>query len=183
MRKAILLFGSLVVLLGAGVWLARDQRTPVEKSSSVLVEPSSATVLGLTIGSSMQEAREKLDPLRIPADYTPDQKELSGRRIYWKLRETEFAWIMAWAKGGEITRLRGVYRPQNEKPFHEIADLASATSVTDTAAKWNFRCRGGPYFRLIAQGNGQRAQTVYMFSLDLPGEGSPAAESEPEDED
>lgn len=132
----------------------------------------------------MEEARAKLDPFRVPAVYTPDGKEKSGRRIYWKLRETEFDWIMAWASAeGKITRLRGVYRAGQEKPFQEIGDLAQAASVSSEAVKWNLRRPQGPYYRLIAQGAEQKAKTVYMFSLGMPGEGSDAARPEEGDDD
>ncbi len=110
-------------------------------------------------------------PLRLPLDYTPDAKELSGRRILWRLRGTEYEWIMTWAGGdGRITRLRAFYRPENAKPFAEIGDLQRAVAVSSNLAKWNLRLPAGPNFRLVAQGIEQRAQSVYMFALQFPGE-------------
>lgn len=175
----------LVLLLG--IWMARHPRPPLR------VEPpppaaetieASGEIFGLAIGSSMEAAREKLDALRVPSVYTPDAKEKSGQRIYWKLKETEFDWIMAWANpDGKISRMRAVYRPGMEKPFQEIGDLRAAASVTANSVKWNLRRPRGGYYRLIAQGPEQQAKTVYMFSLEIPGEAAEGNEPEPEDEE
>ncbi len=165
--------------------------------SAAPVEPSAASsphaaetiestgqILGLAIGDPIAEARKRLDPLRVPAVYTPDAKEKTGRRIYWKLQETEFDWVMVWGNPeGKITRIRGYLRPEQKKPFHEIGDVQTAANATATAAKWNLRRPGGPYFRLVAQGTEHRAQTVYMFSLDLPKEQDGPRDPEPDEKD
>ncbi|HEX8679112.1 MAG TPA: hypothetical protein VF683_04095 [Chthoniobacterales bacterium] len=188
MKKLITVVGALFVLLLAGnLWLMRDlqQRGRVNPPAPApeTIE-SSGRILGLAIGDPIDSAREKLDPLRVPAVYTPDLKETSGRRILWRLRETEYDWIMAWAKEGKITRIRAVYRADRRKPFREIGNLASAASATADAVKWNLSRPGGPRYRLIAQGAEQQAQTVYMFSLELPGEQQErSVDAEPAEED
>jgi len=191
MKRNILALLAVAVLLlaGLGVWFAR---TPAISSPGhtpppppvAAAEAPPAEILGLTIGDPVDEARQRLDPLREPVVYTPDAKETSGRRIYWKLRETEFDWIMVWGNAeGKITRLRGYFRPDQTKPFHEIGDLRTAASVTSQMAKWNLRRTGGPYYRLIAQGTEHQAQTVYMFSLEQPGEQPQRRAQESEEED
>ncbi len=142
-------------LLALGVlWLKRAPAIPAGE------------ILGLTIGTSIADARGKLDPLRVSAELAPDEKERSGKRVYWKLRETDYDWVMAWAnEEGRITRLRAVLRPGREPAFSEIGDLRTAASATDRAVKWNLRGREGTAYRLIAHGAGGRAQTIYMFAL------------------
>lgn len=131
---------------------------------------SSGEILGVSIGMPMEEARQKLDPLRAPGPaYEPDAKEVQGRRVLWRLKETEYAWVMVWAGGdGKVTRVRATLRPGNTKPFAEVGDLTTAVAADASSARWNLRGAEGPNYRLIAQGADQRASSVYMFSLEMP---------------
>ncbi len=145
-----------------GVWLGGRHDSTARSRRSL----PTGEILGLTIGTPIAEARAKLDPLRMAAESAPDEKARSGKRLYWKLRETNYDWVMAWANDdGRITRLRAVLRPDHAKPFSEIGDLRTAASANDRGAKWNLRQRDGTAFRLIAHGAAGRAQTVYMFVL------------------
>ena len=129
---------------------------------------STGAILGVRIGAQISEARDKLDPLRAAGSYPPDEKELQGRRIYWKLAGTEYDWIMVWAdKQGKVTRVRAVFRPEHQKPFAEIGDLASALTADSHAVRWNLKTPAGSPFRLAAQGADGRAVSVYMFSQEL----------------
>lgn len=187
--KNLLISGALVSLILAGVvGLSGCGRRPSSQAAApqLAVETiaSSGEIFGLAIGSEMEAARRKLAPFRDTAQHTPDAKELSGRRIYWKLRETEFDWIMAWANGeGKITRMRAVYRAASPLPFEKVGDLQTATTVSDTTAKWDLRRPNGAAYRLIAQGADRKAKTVYMFSTDLPADGQRAGESEEKEEE
>ena len=162
----------LLAAVLAGVWISKGpERRPALQEPPVVAKEPAGTILGLAIGSTMAEARERLDPLQVPTEYIADEKEESGRRLYWKLKETDYEWIMAWGSAsGRITGIRGVFRPERAKPFGEIGDLNSAASVAPDRVKWNLRTTDGAYFRLIAQGAEQRATTVYMFSIQLPDE-------------
>lgn len=163
-----LLLGALAVV--AGVWLWQSRTEPVASAAGAPAETiaESGRILGLAIGSPISEARARLDPLRIPVEYTPDTKEETGRRIYWKLKETEYEWVMVWAKAdGTITRIRAVFRPEATKPFSEIGNPQTAASVGPERARWNLQRPDGTHFRLIAQGANERATSVYMFSLEL----------------
>ena len=168
---------ALLLLIAGGAMFAWARRPVQERQIKLAAFTPSQTIeasgeiLGIAIGSAIQAAQKKFDPLRVPTDYTPDAKEISGRRILWRLRETEYEWIMTWAGGdGRITRVRALFRPENAKPFAEIGDLQRAAAVSANMAKWNLRLPGGPNFRLVAQGAERRAQSVYMFALQFPGE-------------
>ena len=128
----------------------------------------SGTVLGIGIGTQIDEARAKLEPLREAVESPPDAKDEANKRVYWKLKETEYEWLIAWANSkGEITRLRARLREGNEKPFSEIGDLSRAAVNTPEQAMWNVTGEKRPAFRLIAQGKDRRAITFYMVALDL----------------
>ena len=105
-----MLGAAVLVAAGGGmVWFWPPGETlRNERIERQLTETGDASgkILGLTIGSTMQEAREKLDPLRVPTDYVPDEKEESGRRVHWKLKETDYDWVMAWALLLSRTRSR-----------------------------------------------------------------------------
>ena len=132
----------------------------------------------------MPEARERLDPLRVPAAYEPDRKEETGRRIYWKLKATEYDWIMAWARAdGRITRVRAVLRPEQTKPFGEIGNLQAAASVSPERVRWNLQRPDGTHFRLIAQGANDHAASVYMFSLEQQPDQHGPREAAPDEEE
>lgn len=166
------MIAAAVVAAGAW-WLARNTGSSAVdgKPGAAETVQASGRILGLGIGDPIDEARKRLDPLREAIDYTPDAKEKSGRRMYWKLRGTEFQWVMVWGNAqGRITRIRAYYRADQRPAFSAIGDIAAADTVTAQEVKWTLRRPGTPYFRVIAQGAEQQAHTVYMFSLELPDE-------------
>lgn len=100
MRWKVPLVVALVLVLGIAALFVRWRNEPIaEVRQTAPASPSTIAatgeILGLTIGTAMAEARTKLDPLRAPGPaYQPDQKELQGRRVYWKLSGTDYDWIM-----------------------------------------------------------------------------------------
>ena len=116
----------------------------------------------------MAEARARLDPLRAPGEHEPDAKEQAGTRVYWRLAGTEYDWIIAWAnKAGHVTRIRANPRLGKPKPFAEVGDPSRAAAAQPQQMIWNIERPGGMSYRLIAQGNDQQANSVYMFALNL----------------
>ena len=163
----MLLAGGAIA--GAWFWHARDRAVTVEQApaSARKTIEASGEILGIAIGSTMEEARARLEQLSVPAEDGSEAEEEDERRTFWKLKATEFDWIMAWAKtDGRITRVRAVFRPNQGKAFKEIGRLETAASVDSERVKWNLRTREGANFRLIAQGAQERATSVYMFSLE-----------------
>ena len=127
----------------------------------------SGSILGITIGMPMREARERLLPLREPIPGPLDEKEKAGQRTYWKLVGTEYDWVMAWAnRDRKITKIRAVLRPEKLKPFEEIGDLTKALSSNPSAAVWDVMRQEGASFRLTALGAEGRAVRISMLALD-----------------
>ena len=164
------------------VWLSRDRKQHVAAAlpAHVLPEPgqsatapplpetiaASGRILGVGIGDPIDEALQKLEPLRTDGDEPPDDKELQGRRAYRKLKGTDYDWIMVWAKADRVTRIRTMLRADKWKPFDEIGDVTTAADANAIAVKWNLQTPSGLNYRLIAQGQEHRANTVYMFGLE-----------------
>ena len=169
-RLGLAVAGCVAVAAGVWQWKARPPlaRTSAKQTADVPISiGASGEILGVGIGMSMEEARQKLDPLRAPGAYPPDEKELKGRRVYWKLAGTDFEWIMAWAKEGKITRIRGYYRVDRRKRFQEIGDVATAIGGSDAqTVRWTVERPGGTSYRMVAQGADEVATTVYMFALE-----------------
>ena len=155
--------------------------SPAREKQKATAEPKiaeSGELLGVGIGMTMREARAKLDPLRDPAA-PRDEKEKYGSRAYWKLRETEFDWIMVWAnRDKKIVRIRAVLRPDNQKPFSEIGELAKANPNGPNAAAWNLTAPAGPVRVSALGGEGKAARlSILAFDPSLP---QPAEDEEPQ---
>jgi hypothetical protein len=185
--KATIAAGAAILLLlvaAGGVWHLHNQRDAVAVEAPRQTMQQSGKILGLAIGDPIEQARATLDPLRAPTDHTPDAKEKTGRRIYWKLRETEFDWVMVWGNPqGRITRIRAYYRAEQRPQFSDVGDLSHADSVTEYEAKWTLRRPGAPYSRLVAQGANQQVQSVFAFSLELPATQQDSPASLPREEE
>jgi hypothetical protein len=139
------------------------------KASSI---ESINTILGVGIGSSLEEAHQRLDPLRDPASAQFREKEAKegegGEKAYWRLVGTEYSWIMAWAnKDGQVVQLSASVRPERPKPFAEVGDLAKASTNLENAATWNVQRPGGLSYNLVARGPHHQANNIYMISTTL----------------
>jgi hypothetical protein len=164
---------SLVAVSALGGEKKRGKAKP-EPPPPPLIE-ASGTILGVGIGTSMEQAHEKLDPLRIEtsgpresAREKGDREE--GDREVWRLKETEYQWIVVWAKEEKILQLSASLRPDQFKPFDQIGDLKRAATNTESIAMWNVMRPIGGNFRLVAKGPARRASTIYMLSLDRAAE-------------
>ncbi len=154
-----------VTLFVVGSVRAEDTPRADQPQPSAPTVEQSGEILGLRIGMTMKEAREKMNPLRDP-EALRDEREKLGTRIYWKLLETEYDWVMAWAnRDGKITRLRAVFRPDKPKPFSEIGDLSRAVTNAPHAAAWN-ATRDNIHFRITAFGTESRAVRISILAFD-----------------
>ena len=173
-RKLSTLIALLLVLGFGAVLFVRLRSEPAAESrrtapASPTTIAASGEILGVAIGSAIEEARKKLDPLQVPRTDAPDQKEKLGRRIYWKLNGTEYDWIMVWANAeGKVTRVRALFRPEHQRPFTEIGDVSQALTADTAIVRWNLLRPDGSPYRLTAQGAEGRAVSVYMFSQEVP---------------
>ena len=177
--RLLAVFSAIVMIAtAAAYWRSAEKKAtgsdftpqaPPSPAAETTIE-ASGEILGVAIGSKLEDVRKKLDPLRAPDPaYVPDLKDQQGRRVYWKLKETDYDWLIAWANPeGKVTRFRVMLRRENAKPFTAIGDLQTATSLQPEAVKWTLRDRDGVPYRLIAQGADNHALSVYMFSLTLP---------------
>jgi hypothetical protein len=135
------------------------------------VEPSNE-ILGIGIGSTLEEAHQKLDPLRDPSSAIFRDKEANegdgGEKAYWRLVGTEYSWIMVWAnKERRLVQISASVRPEKLKPFAEVGDLSKATVSLESVAKWNVLRPNNRSYQLVAKGPNRHANNIYMIATTL----------------
>ena len=132
---------------------------------------TTGSILGITLNEPLEEAREKLAKYKlVDGSTTPEsgekEEEEQGERAVWRLAETDYQWIVAWAdKEGKVVKISASVRPEKKKPFTEIGDLARAKMHNDSTALWIVQRPDGTSYRLVAKGPGGQAMTIYLYSL------------------
>lgn len=147
--------------------------TPTPTATPGLIEET-ASILDVKLFGSIEEAQEKMAHLKIDKDATPavpEKWKRGGSRIAWRLAETDYLWVVAWAdKDGKVERISASVRPEKKKPFKEIGDLSRAQGHNESKALWNVQRPDGLSYRLVVKGPNEQAVTIYMYSLKAPKE-------------
>ena len=128
------------------------------------------SILGVSLFASLEEAREKMEAFKMEkeaaADTSEKEEHEAGERIIWRLAETEYLWIVAWAdKEGKVVKISASVRPEKKKPFREIGDLARAKVHNGTMAMWVAQHPAGTPYRVVAKGPAEQASSIYLYSL------------------
>jgi len=135
------------------------------------------SILGVGVGTSLDQARAKLDPLRRretrntreegeeEAREEQEQKREGGAKEAWALKATNYATVaLKVDREGHVVWITGFVRPGKEIPFAKLGNLSSATAVTKARAIWNVETPNGGY-RVIAKGQNGKARVVSILSL------------------
>ncbi len=174
LQGPVRLFLFLLVFLAASVGSAQK----VERARI----PDS--ILGVGIGSSLDQAHAKLDRLRKRGEHSAheeseqeeareaqEQEREGGRKEAWALRATRatnYATVALQAdREGRVVWITGFVRSGKEIPFASLGSLSAATVATDKKAVWNVATPSGGY-RVIAKGQNGRARVVSILSLASP---------------
>lgn len=125
------------------------------------------SILGVRIGTDLEEAREKLSRLAEtePRDEADEERE-PGKKEAWILKGTEFKSVaLKTDRSAKVVWVTGFVRPGREIPFARLGDLNAALRSTDAVAIWNVADARGRY-RLVAKGQNGKARVVYLLSLE-----------------
>lgn len=169
MAAAVLAFAIAAVALAG----SKKKPSPTPKPTATpppLIEVT-GSILGVALFASLEEAREKMEAFKLEegstaAESSEKEEREAGERMVWRLAETDYLWIVAWAdKAGKVMKISASVRPEKTKPFREIGDLTRAKAHDDSMAMWVARHRDGTYFRLVAKGPGEQASSIYLYSL------------------
>jgi hypothetical protein len=162
----VLPFFLILLVLASSVVLAQQGRDTLVIDS----------ILGVGIGTTLDDAHEKLDRLRTrkargARDASEDEREEQeqeregGRKEAWALKATDYITIaLKVDRGGRVVWITGFVRPGKEIPFANLGNLTSANAVTDSRAIWNVTTPSGGY-RVIAKGQKGKAYVISLISL------------------
>ncbi|MGI8835480.1 MAG: hypothetical protein ACR2H4_02440 [Pyrinomonadaceae bacterium] len=122
------------------------------------------SLLGVSIGSTLEESRAKLGPFGSGGGR--DTRD-GGRKEAWTLKGTDYATVAFKTDGkGKVVWVSAFARPGKEIPFSKLGDLSKG-ATSDSQAVWNVeKPRGG--YRLVAKGSKGKATVVYLLSLEFP---------------
>jgi len=128
----------------------------------------SDSILGVRIGTSLEDAEKKLEKLSITSEHLTDKDEdqrEGGAKRAWRLKGTDYASVaLQTDEKGRVVWVTGFVRPSKELLFSELGDTSRAVRATDSQAIWNVATPNGGY-RLVAKGENGRARVIYMISL------------------
>jgi hypothetical protein len=143
-------------------------RAAAQKNERVRVTDS---VLGVRLGSTLEEAHEKLKGLVKTGGEGDGEREgerEGGRKEAWVLKKTAFTSIAYQTdEAGRVRWVTGFVRPGREIPFSKLGDLSQASHKSEQAAIWNVQRPEGN-LRLIVRGSGWKARVVQLLSLKAP---------------
>jgi len=157
---------ALVLALLCLVFLSSFVSAQTGKRSRV-----SDSILGVRIGTSLEDARKKLEKLSVPNDHPTAKEEDNdepGTKQVWILKGTNYSSVaLKTNEKGRVVWVTGFVRPNEELPFTELGDTSVAMRATDSQAIWNVANSNGGY-RLVAKGQNGRARVIYLLSLATP---------------
>jgi hypothetical protein len=155
-RGALVAAGLLFAVCALGAGRAAAQTGGAKVADSIL---------GVRIGSSLEEAHAKLKDLGTVGGRATRE---GGRKEAWTLKGGDFTSVAYKTDAaGRVVWLTGFVRPGREIPFSQLGDLARATGKDEAQAAWTVETPGGGY-RLVAKGPNGRARVVYLLSLAAP---------------
>jgi len=157
---------ALVLFLFSLVFLSPFVEAQTRVGSRV-----SDSILGVRIGTSLEDAEKKLERLSITSENQTaadeDERERGTKRA-WRLKGTGYTSIaLQTNEKGRVVWVTGFVRPGKELLFSELGDTSRALRTTDSQAIWNVATPNGGY-RLVAKGQNGRARVIYLLSLATP---------------
>jgi hypothetical protein len=161
--RPLIIAGALLVACASIVW---SPSVGAQARGRAHVADS---ILGIRLGATLEEAREKLKGLRKSGGEGEREGEGGGgRKEAWMLKKSDYNSVAYQADGaGRIQWVTGFVRRGKEIPFEKFGDLSRAAYKSDQEAVWNVERPGGNY-RLIAKGTGGKASVVHLLALKPP---------------
>ena len=151
-----------------------EQRRAAAESVKVMI-----SILGLELGSTIQQAHAKLDNLSDPAHPPKEEEEGAEKgegpqhKVLWQLAETDYSFVFVKTNEKErISYIKAFLRPGKEIAFEKIGEVKKAPVQNDSAIAWDVLRPDHPHIRVVAEGAGRKANTVIIFIVQRPGHSS-----------
>lgn len=129
------------------------------------------SILGLELGSTLEQAHTKLDKLSDSAHPPKEEEEGRERKVLWQLARTDYSAVFV--KSDErkrITYINAFLRPGKEIPFEKIGDTKKAPLQDINTIAWDVLRPNRPLFRVVANGADQRASSITIFIVKRAGD-------------
>jgi hypothetical protein len=128
------------------------------------------SILGLELGSTLKQAHARLDKLSDPKHPPKEEEEGSERKVLWQLAKSEYSAVFVKADAEKkITYINAFLRPGKEIPFGKIGETKKAPVQDAQTVAWDVLRPNHPLFRVVASGANERASSITMFIVKLPG--------------
>jgi len=128
------------------------------------------SILGLELGSTLEQAHAKLDKLSNPAHPPKEEEEGPERKILWQLARTDYSAVFVKSdEKGRITYINAFLRPGKEIPFEKIGDTKKAPLQDVNTIVWDVLRPNRPLFRVVAKGADRKASNITIFVVKRPG--------------
>jgi hypothetical protein len=136
------------------------------------------SILGLELGSTLEQAHAKLDRLTDPKHPPkteregPKNNEESEQKVLWQLAKTDYSLVFVKSDENErITSINAFLRAGKEIPFEKIGEAKKAPVQDANTIAWDVLRPNGPLFRVVANGLDRKASSIIMFVVKRPGHG------------
>ncbi len=145
-----------------------EQRRANAKSVKVMT-----SILGITLGSSLEHAHEILDKLCDKAHRPKEEKEEEEgegeHKVLWELAKSPYGFVFVKADDKErITYISGFLRKGKEMPFEKIGETKKAPLQDENTIAWDvLRPKQAP-FRVVASGLNRKANNIMIFVVKRP---------------
>jgi hypothetical protein len=128
------------------------------------------SILGLELGSTLEQVHAKLDKLSDPAHPPKEEEEGPERKVLWQLARTDYSavFVKSDEKNGSPTSMLFL-RPGKEIPFEKIGDTKKAPLQDVNTIVWDVLRPNRPLFRLVAKGADRKANNITIFVVKRPG--------------
>jgi hypothetical protein len=132
-----------------------------------------SAVLGIGVGSTLEQAHAKLDKLSDPKHPPKEEKEGTEHKVLWQLAKTNFSSVFVKSdEKGQITYVTAFLRPGKEVPFEKIGETKKAPVQNGNMIVWDVLRPKRPLFRVVAKGADNKANTLTIFVVKRPSQGN-----------
>ena len=141
------------------------ERLAAAKSVKVMM-----SILGLELGSTLEQAHARLD--KLSASKLPPKEEAEGaeHKVLWQLGKTDYSAVFVETDSeNRITYINAILRPGREIPFEKIGETKKAPVQDANTIAWDVVRPTSPLFRVVARGANRKAGNITMFVVKQPG--------------
>ncbi len=133
------------------------------------------SILGVELGSALEETHARLDKLSDPATPPKEEQEEAeegndegaargARKVLWQFAETDYSAVFIKTDDEQrITSITALLRPEKQQPFETIGEPDKAPVRTEREIAWDVLREDRPLIRVVATGTDGKAERISIF--------------------